>query len=539
MLTLLRTYCAVALFSLLSVAAGESKAINFIDSMVEAKLAGAKPSPLCSEPEFLRRVTLDLAGVVPGVEDVKSYLAAPDREKLIDKLLASDEFDAWWGRFLLELTTGRRAVNFDDEYNGRQLFDWLKQQVQKRRAYDAIVTDLLAAKGNAEGASPVHFILRYKVRPADLAGAVTRCFLGTKLQCAQCHDHPFDKYTQNDFWGVAAFFARTKKYEVEGGDIVGITDVQRNKKKSDDEDENAEKPAIVSPPRWLDAKDPLPKGGRKDLAHCVVTDPLFAKNIVNRVWARLMGRGIVDPVDSFGAHVHISNPELLDALAASFTRSHCDLRALIRQIVTANAYQRSGSGNADESLFTHAILRPLSVDQLYHSIIRGTRYDLDEDGSDDDKGDEAPPEEAAKKDEVKEVAAGDPSKPKDMPKDMKKDMPKEKADEDADDKAKEALDEADNKPADLLGESSKSLRRALALLNQGDIHSAVESGARHAMKTLGKPVRIEHFEFAYLSLLSRPLSENERKLYAGKHKRADLEDAIWALLNCVEFKFNH
>ena len=503
-----------------------------LDAAVEAKFNGAHAAEVCSESEFLRRVSLDLTGAVPSVDDAKAYLAAPDRKKLVEKLLESPEFDAWWGRFLLELTTGRRAVNFDDEYNGRLLYDWFKQQLKKRRGYDAIVSDLIAAKGNADEASPVHFILRYKVRPDDLAGAVSRSFLGTGLQCAQCHDHPFDKYTEDDFWGVAAFFARTRKFEVDGSDTVGVTDVKRAKKYGDDEDPDeavtaAVKAATKAKPHWLDGKPQARRAGRKELAQCVVGDPLFAKNIANRVWAKLLGRGIVEPLESFGSRAKPTHPELLDALAKDFADAHYDLRALVKTIVLTKTYQRSSQGDGDTALFLRATLRPLSVDQLYQSILRATRYEYDEDGS----GDDAEADKADKADDA-------PKMEKPAEGTMKKE-PKPAAAPDEEETPEDKLNDADNKPVGVLSESSRSLRRALALLNQGDIHAAAESGARYCMKTLGKPVTSAHFDYVWLSLLSRPLNADEKKLFVNKHKRTDLEDAIWAVMNSAEFKFNH
>lgn len=485
---------------LFAVALGGPAAENPIDRDVEARLGGVRPTGPCSEPEFLRRVTLDLTGIVPFVDDAKAYLAKPDREKLVDGLLATPEFDAWWARFFLELLTDRRAARYET-HNGRLLYDWLREQLHQHRRYDEIVRDLLLAKGTWEDAPQVNFVLRYNARPSDLTGAVGRAFLGVKIQCAQCHDHPFDPWKQEEFWAVAGFFARTKRYFVEDADVVGVTDVRRAAMPEPGEEEeegNPEKPKIAVKPRWLGAKEPASKADRAELAQYVTADPLFAKNLVNRVWAKLMGHGIVEPLDGFGAETEPSHPELLETLSRIFVESHYDLRKLIRLIVTSKTYQRScASNDSPPRLFARALLRPLSSDQLYLSILRATRVGWDEDGS------ENPPE-------------------------SERMEPNE-----------EELDYLDYYPPELLGGAGSSLRRALALLNHGDLHAAIDAGARFIMKSVGKPVREEHFEYAYLALLTRLPTNEEHTLFAGKSRRSDLEDALWALLNSVEFRMNH
>lgn len=476
---------------------------NRVDSFVEAKLKDVQAAGPCDEPEFLRRATLDLTGVVPKVEEVKAYRAEPDRSKLVRRLLWSEDFAAWWGRFLLELTTERRAARYD-EHNGRHLYGWLKEQVQKNRPCDAIVRDLIEAEGNMEEKPAVNFLLRYNVRPSDLTGAVGRAFLGTKLQCAQCHDHPFDRWTLEDFWGVAAFFARTKRYTVEDSDVVGATDVRRGKMHlpdgSEEEPINPEKPRIVVKPHWLTAAEPAPGGSRAELAKHVTSDPLFAKNLVNRVWARLMGRGMVEPLDGFGRSAKPSHPELLESLSMFFVKSGHDLRALLGLLVASKTYQRSCrvSSEIDPRLYGRALVRPLTTDQLFLSLVRATRYGVDEDGS------------------------GGPEPGEGM-----------EQDEDA------VFDYQDFTPVQLLGGSSRSLRQALALLNHGEIHGAVDSGARFIMKVLGKPVTTEHCEYVYLALLSRLPTGEERRHFEGRNKRSDLEDVLWAVINSVEFRNNH
>jgi len=347
---------------------------NVVYREIDAKLQGTKRAPAASEPDFLRRVTLDLVGVVPGVEEARAYLRKPDRASLVDRLLGSKEFNAWWARFILELTTDKRAVDFD-AFEGAYYYRWLRKQLRKKRPYDAIVRDLIAASGNAEENPEVNFILRYNVRPSDIVGGLARAFLGNKLQCAQCHDHPFDTFTQEDFWGVAAFFSRTNRTVT---DFMTEDEVNGVGNAADHEEGNPEKPPLVAKPRWLGkGTDKTETGTRKDLARFVTADPGFARNLVNQVWARLMGRGLVMPLDGFGGKAKPSHPELLDALAEHLRKSEYDLRALLRIIVTSQAYRRSShaEGESDPRSFARAALRPLTVDQIHLSIIRATNYD--------------------------------------------------------------------------------------------------------------------------------------------------------------------
>ena len=459
-------------------------------------------APACSDEEFLRRATLDLAGVVPTVEEARA--GAKDRVALIDRLLASPEFDAWWARFLLELTTERRAARYDS-HNGRALFEWLVARMKERTPYDRMVRSLILAKGTANEEGETNFLLRYQVKPSDITGAVGRAFLGVRLQCAQCHDHPFDKYTQDDFWGAAAYFARTKRTYVDGDDgNMGVVDIKKGvmrmpgaKDEEEDEEAPVEERRKVVPPRWLSGKAAERGVAMREQLAALVTSPeespTFARAIVNRVWARMMGRGIVEPLDGFGRRAKPSRPELLEALAARFVADGYDLRKLVRVIATSKAYGRSAKA---------AGVRALSVDQLAASVVRATGYGQDEDGT---GGEE--PEGMMEEDE-------------------------------------EEGDYADYGPPEIWPSAPRTMRRALAQLNGGYTHDMVEQGARFIMKQLGKPVAMKHVEHVYLALLSRRPAAAEAESLAAHLKespfgRAALEDILWAVLNSVEFNTNH
>jgi hypothetical protein len=461
----------------------------------------ASDAPACSDEEFLRRATLDLVGVVPTVEEARA--GAKDRVALVDRLIASPEFDHWWARFLLELTTERRASRYDS-HNGRALYEWLVARMKDRTPYDKIVRALLLAKGTANEEGETNFLLRYQVKPSDITGAVGRAFLGVRLQCAQCHDHPFDKYTQDDFWGAAAYFARTRRTYVDGDDgNMGVVDIKKGvmrmpgaKDEEEDEEAPVEERRKVVPPRWLNGKAAEKAVAMREQFAKLVTSPeespTFARAIVNRVWARMMGRGIVEPLDGFGRRAKPSNPELLEALAARFVADGYDLRKLVRVIATSKAYGRSTK---------LAGVRPLTIDQLASSVVRATGYGLDEDGT----GGEEPEQMEEGEDEG---------------------------------------DYADLGPMEIWPSAPRTMRRSLAQLNGGYTHDLVEQGARFIMKQLGKPVSMKHVEHVYLALLSRRPAAAEAESLAAHLKespfgRAALEDILWAVLNSVEFNSNH
>jgi len=489
---------------------------GWIDRHIEFRLEGVTPSPLCDEPEFLRRVSLDLAGVVPTMSEARAYLARPDRRKLVDRLLESDEFSARWARFLLELTAESRAISFgNQDFNGHAYYGWLVRQIHERRPYDRIVRDIIGAKGGYEEAPEVQFLIRWRVIGlGDLTSHLGKAILGTRLRCAQCHDHPYQRISQEDFWGVAAFFTRTREYANTDDGLPGITEVKQPFKirlpSQELPKEGAPPPEPVAiEPRWLGASGPASGAGRAELAKSLAADPLFAKNIVNRLWAELMGRGLQEPLDGFGGKTKPSHPRLLDELAGHFIQSGYDLRATLRLIAMSKAYQRScRSDGMEPALFAHAALRPLSVDQLYLSLNRATV--------------------------VQEPSAPrlDAGSGKANAKEMMM----------ADRNAASSADAlyADRWPRQLLGDvPGASTAGRLAMFNRREIQKLIDAGVHAALKAMGPNVGEDHFEYITLALLSRPLSKSERKRVEGKKDTADLRDFFWAAVNSIEFRYNH
>jgi hypothetical protein len=538
----------------------------FIDRRIAAKAeaAGAAIAPRSDDAGFLRRVTLDLHGVVPRPEEVRAFLGDPSPDKrvrAIDRLLCEPAFDDWHARWLVETLTERRAV-FDGYSNQFELQEWLCKRLEERTPYDELARAILTASGQFNVNGAVNWVLRYQGRPADLAGAMAKGMLGSSLRCAQCHDHKFLPMTQKKFWGVAAFFARTQLYYLGNGEF-GVTDSRFGRLAmpfGGDPDAppppEAAPPALAVAPRWLDgtrahSEDDL----RGQLADFVTRDPLFSRNLVNRLWARHFGRGLVEPLDDTTGSTP-SHPELLEELSRFAIEVRYDLRAIVREIVLSQTYQRAAAPAApgDERLFGRALLRPLGVDQLFRSIVRATGLNQDEDDSDALAAAEIAAEQARLDGAVQPPAQQDAASAGTMeaaaPGSAAMKRPALADDgsmlelSDSAQTAREALYFADLQPLDFCGGAPGTLPHALARLNAPEMHAACDSAARLALKLFGPPAGERHVEWMWLSLLSRPptpaeLARADAFLAASQRKRKALHDLCWVLLNSQEFTHNH
>ena len=359
---------------------------NFIDGLVFTRLEKLRiaPSELCDDETFLRRVTLDLVARVPTPEEYAAFMAdaSPDkRTRKIDALLASDEFTdymtALWGELF-------RAKSID--YTGRgdshkpanAFMNWLREQVAADRPFDEIVADMTTAVGstNVDGETGLYTMLikDYELDPKVLAADYSQLFLGVRMQCAECHNHPFDRWTMDDYYGLVSFFTCVKRKA--GSD-------SRDRRVIFNPDAAPAKHLVDGrpvPAKLLGAVEPVGGEGdpRKALA-AWIRDPgndLFNRNIVNRLWAHLLGVGIIEPVDDVRATNPPANGPLLDALAARFAEQGRRLRPIIRDICSSRVYQLSvaptPSNAADQRQFSHARVRRLRADVLLDSIVAVT-----------------------------------------------------------------------------------------------------------------------------------------------------------------------
>jgi hypothetical protein len=322
-----------------------------IDRLLREGWDAAKitPAPAAGDAEFLRRVTLDLAGGVPTLEEARSFLANPDRAALVDRLLASDDAAEHFGRSTASLLLGEALGGVPPQRRERAeelLAAWLADAYRAGTGWDRIVTSPVAQTGDAEERPEVLYVA-LAGRGGGLetvAGQSARVFLGVQLQCAQCHDHPYDaRWKQEDFWGFAAYFARTRARrdpDAEGLRGLQVFDVPRGQARMTRPGSTA---AVVVKPRFFGRDVAHEKGEarRPVLARAIVASDLFAKAAVNRAWVRFFGRGLVDPWDDLGGEDDPSHPALLVRLAADFRAHGHDVRRLHRIIVLSDAYARS------------------------------------------------------------------------------------------------------------------------------------------------------------------------------------------------------
>ncbi len=349
---------------------------NYIDRLVDAKLERLKiqPSAVSNDVTLYRRLSLDLTGRLPAPESVRAFLADPTpsrvkRVKAIDTLIASPEYvDHWtvkWGDLL---QTSRKYLGEKGAYEFQQ---WIRDAIATNRPYDALVRELLTARGSSyDNPAANYFRVTREAKPA--MEKTTQVFLGVRMVCAQCHDHPFERWTQNQYYQMSAFFSAVgirAGYEV-GEEIV--FDQRADYDMKHPKDGRVMKPLFMLAP----SDAPIPEGPqRRDaLAEWLTSrdNPFFARAIANRMWSYFVGKGIIDPVDDIRASNPPSNPALLEALTKDFVAHDFDLRYLMRTIVSSRAYQASivtNEWNAnDRDNFSHAIPRRLSAEELMDAV---------------------------------------------------------------------------------------------------------------------------------------------------------------------------
>jgi len=481
--------------------------VRRIDELIERRLSdeNAQPAPLASDAEFLRRVYLDLTGVAPRVAEVRTFLAddsAEKREQLIDRLLNSPAHATHlantWRRIMLP-----GGMNLEQVNNVVGVQNWLRSQFVDNLRYDNLVSELLVAtEGDQTG--PALYYTALDLAPEKLAGSTARIFLGLQIECAECHDHPFDKWKQTDFWGYAAFFAQLEREEGRRGmNALRIADRDTGDVKLP----NTE--TVISPlyPGGIQPASEELGTRRMKLAIWIASrdNPYLARAAVNRVWGQLFGRGIVEPVDDLGPHNPPSHPEILDELAEYFVESGFNLRELYGTLTRTQTYQRTSEWHPEPApppeLFARMSLKSLSPDQLYDSLNRILNR-------------------------TPAQAAGSPLL----------------------DPQRQAfiarVDASSKSPL----EYEAGVLQALTLINGADITEASDPQRSALLGGVDAPFLTEEqqIETLFLATLSRPPSEEERKACLATlesrspgERGKQLGDILWALLNSAEFAFNH
>lgn len=357
--------------------------LNFVDDKLVAKWKdlGLTPSALCTDEEFFRRIHLDTIGTLPAPADIKAFLADQDpakRKRAIDRVLDRPEFVDFWALKWGDLLRINR-----DQLNDKGMWsfhNWVRAELRDNKPVDEFVRDIITAEGSTFTDGPSNYY-RVAGSPLDWSEITAQLFLGVRLQCAKCHHHPFEKWSQDDYYGMAAFFVRlgtkgSQEFGLFGGEsIVHL--------RPTGEQTHPRKGGVVKP-HPLDGPvmdDPFDR--RRKLAEWLTAkdNVFFARNIANRFWGYFMGRGLVEPLDDMRATNPATNPELLDALAKDFAEHKFDLRHLLRTIMNARAYQLSSTaapGNQADAAnvyYTRYTVKRLTAEQIADALdfATGTR----------------------------------------------------------------------------------------------------------------------------------------------------------------------
>jgi hypothetical protein len=359
-----------------------------IDQLIESACAdnGVKPAPLTDDAEFVRRVYLDLGGRIPRVSEVHKFLddKSPNkRRELVEELLKGphyvNHFTNVWRALLLPQNNNEQI-----QFLANQIEGWLRPRLRDNKPYDQMVRELLTASvaSNRVGVLPnengaLTFFRANESKPENIAAATSRLFLGIKLECAQCHNHPFASWSRNQFWQFAAFFSGVRPQQPQAGVFSGVLeDPSKREIKIPNTDKTVQARFLDgAEPKWTDGQS-----SRAVLAEWLTSaeNPFFAKAIANRLWGHFFGLGIIEPVDDFGEANTPSHPELLDELGRAVVEHHFDLQFLMRAITASRTYQRTcrlaDSTQEDPRSFARMPLKGLTPEQIFDSLATATGY---------------------------------------------------------------------------------------------------------------------------------------------------------------------
>jgi hypothetical protein len=484
---------------------------NFIDDAVFAKLKALQipPSPLADDATFMRRAYLDIIGIIPTSDEAREFLADKDshkRSRLVDQLLKRPEYADFWALYWGDHLNNTKQLLYN---KGPYVFTrWLHDAFAKNLPYDQFARELLTSSGDMYQAGATNYYPLMK-KELDLAAITSQLFLGITIECARCHNHPLEKWTQSDFSGMAAFFSqvRYKNSGPRNNERTLYVDFKRQFQHPDSKQ--------VFLPKPLDgpALAPGDTVDRRELLADWLTspkNPFFAKAIVNRMWRNFMGRGLVEPVDDFRITNPATNEPLLDALARDFIAHGYDLHQLIRTIAASRSYQLSGvpteSNRDDKMAYSRHYSRRLTAEQLLDSIAEATGV------------------------EEKFTSLYPGTRASQLPEPEIESY---------------FLEVFDRPSRQLICERKQppTLNQALHLIGGDTIQKKVSSERGALARMKGRPVD-EVIEELYLRTVSRHPDAEERqtaKKVAAKAQEPQrgLEDVFWALLNSKEFLYNH
>lgn len=358
----------------------ESPEYNYIDKLVNSKLKHLKinPSELCTDAEFLRRVSLDLTGLPATAEKTRKFLEdpRPSREKraqLVEELLNSSEYvDHWTLKWSDLLLANRKYLKERGVWSFRH---WIRRSLAENQPYHEFVYELITATGDTYQQPAGHYY-RVAREPKELMENMTQVFLGIRFVCAQCHDHPFERWTQHQYYHLASYFAGVQRLPSPYPDQEIIFDARQPEPVKHI---STGQPAVPKFPYDISNLEVhADESWRVMLARWLTSpeNPYFARSLVNRYWSYLLGRGLIEPVDDIRLTNPPTNPELLDALTTDFVQHGFDRKHLLKTIVNSHTYQRSYLTNDwnydDDTHYSHAVPRRLQAEQLYDAIVVAT-----------------------------------------------------------------------------------------------------------------------------------------------------------------------
>jgi hypothetical protein len=536
-----------------------------IDLAIEAKLEG-RGAPLSTDAEFLRRISLDLGGMIPTAGEARAFLDDPSpykRERLVDRLLEGPEYARRMQTFFDVMLMERRP---DVSVPGPQWREYLRGSFAENKPYNQLVAEILSADGvDPELRPAAKFYLDRLAEPALLTRDVGRLFLGVDLQCAQCHDHPLiDDYKQAHYYGLYAFFNRTSLFgadkktivlgEKADGEVTFTSVFKKNVTHGTGprvlDGPVPEEPKFTPGEEYLvaPAKDgkvrPVPRYSRlAQLAPRLTTGavPEFNRNIVNRLWAFMMGRGLVHPVDLHHGENPPSHPELLAMLADEFAAAKFDVKAFLRELALSRTYQRSSEPHpgmseerADPSRFAVAALKPLSPEQLAWSVMQGVGMVAAARARAEHRFDVADPK-------LRDILQVDEKR-----RSLRRALIEEAVFQELSGNVVPFLAQfaaAGGQPQD---ETEPTVQQALFIANGQPIQGWLSPSGTNLVGRLSTlENRSELAEELYLGLYSRrPTGEERDEVARFIERRSDertsaLQELVWALLASVEFRFNH
>jgi hypothetical protein len=515
-----------------------------LDALVEKHLESAKVAlaKQTTDVEFVRRVHLDLTGKLPTPEQTRGFVLTREKDKrakLIEYLLRTDDYAENWAHYWRDVIKFRATTQNTNRVRYDDLEDWLAEKFAKNAPWDEIAKSLITATGRDDENGAVNFALSHETQAVEVAGEVSRIFLGVQIQCAQCHDHPSDSWKRQQFHEFAAYFEGLRRKEVKKAEpgVKAVHEVyaQGRPRYTMPDKQDPQKRIFVAPKFFLDPKGEVVPASmtspeRLELAASYVTgqdNPWFAKAFVNRIWYILMGEAFYSPVDDMGPERSAKAAEVIDTLASEFQKGGYDVRWLLRTILNSRAYQRevrsTYSANG-RTAFAAVCASRLRSDQIIDSLAQALNFEVD-----------PLPKEATTKAEEKQSKA--------MAKDLKEAVGKTKRKR-GPGRTREQFNtlygtDPSTPNEDVLG----TIPQALYLMNSPVLHNAMRGGGKTVLgQILAANPKDNRAALGalYLRVLSREPTLKEVQTcgryieVAGKRQEA-FEDILWSLINSTEF----